>query len=133
LVCPCRHPLPRRGRGTRGQYGLVLDRWTYQLRQVARAGVGPFQVCTGSPTRPRGEHNVAEHIRVTGGSCSEVSPVPAPNTYEAPRCQETNSPYERILPMFFRWAAGQAPSVSGNVFRLDCRLLVRHVTAPNTS
>jgi hypothetical protein len=54
LVCPCRHPLPRRGRGTRGQYPLVLDRRACRLRQVARAGVGPLQVCTGSPTRHRG-------------------------------------------------------------------------------
>ena len=54
LVCPCRHPLPRRGRGTRGQYGLVLDRRACRLRPIARAGVGPLQVCMGSPTRHRG-------------------------------------------------------------------------------
>ena len=53
LVCPCRPPLPRRGRGTRGQYAVVLDRRTCRVRQVARAGVGPLQVSTGSPTRHR--------------------------------------------------------------------------------
>ena len=48
----------------------------------------------------------------------------APNTYEVPRCQETDAPSERILPIFFRCAAGQAQSASGNVFRLHGRLLV---------
>jgi hypothetical protein len=57
---------------------------------------------------------------------SPYCPLKAPpNTYEDPGCQETNLPYERISPIFFRYASGQASSVSGNVFRLHFRLLVR--------
>ena len=47
--------------------------------------------------------------------------VAAPNPYEAPSCQETNFPQKRILPIFFRYASGQARSASGNVFRLHFR------------
>jgi len=54
-----------------------------------------------------------------------ATPHPWPNPYEAPGCQETDSPGERIMPIFFRCALGQALSVPGNVFRLHCRLLVR--------
>jgi hypothetical protein len=81
LVRSCRYPLPRSGRGTRRQYAMVLDRRSCRLRQVARAGVGPPQVCTGSPTSNSGwRAQNTEHVRATGRDCSEVSHVPAPNT-----------------------------------------------------
>jgi hypothetical protein len=40
-------------------------------------------------------------------------PTPAPNTYEAPGCQETNHPYERFFLLFSAFFL--APSSLGNV------------------
>ena len=62
----------------------------------------------------------------------EANCHPAPNTYEDPRCQETDFPCEWILPIFFR-LPGQAQSASGNVFRLHFRLLVRQTEALRTA
>src|SRR5712691_7459356 len=74
---------------------------------------------------------VAEEGR-TATSCASPLLKPLPNTYEVPRCQETDAPSERILPIFFRCAAGQAQSASGNVCSVCMAVCwCTNVTAPH--
>ena len=64
------------------------------MEAAARGGGTCFSLCTLEMGR-----------RHAGGSDQRVSSLqpsgaPQPNTYEDPRCQETNSPYERIFSFF---------------------------------
>jgi hypothetical protein len=91
------------------------------VSQRARRGYG---VCRSVPEqRPL----LACAVPLCAGQVAGLGPdaprPAAPNPYEDPRCQETDSPSERLLPNFplcFRLSA----SVSGNVCRLHCRRLV---------
>ena len=67
-----------------------------------------------------------------GASRRGSPPAPVPNTYEDPRCQETNLPYERIFPFFSAGvqAERRSPLATCSVFISVGWCII--VTAPNT-
>jgi hypothetical protein len=70
------------------------------------------------------------HLRHTSDKKCNVKA--SPNTYEDPRCQETDSPSERIVPIFSAGVqAERRPPLT------TCSVFISvgwctHVTAPNT-
>jgi hypothetical protein len=109
---------------------------------------GRRQVCPAVERRPAkvaqlaerfGYHSVwcSDHVRVTRKPGSDwherylSGAEPVPNTYEDPRCQETNFPYERVLaffPAFRGWRSRQPESCSDCMSLCRCRA---SVTAPH--
>jgi hypothetical protein len=80
------------------------------IESCPRGGLGPWEVCF-----PR--------VRMEGTGCPSPrrypQSVPAPNPYEAPGCQETNDPQERIA-CFFAAGLVLAPAASRCVLCLHC-------------
>src|SRR6266566_951411 len=65
----------------------------------------------------RGWSRFSRHVKCSGswyqGASAAWLPRATPNPYEVPSCQETHLPSERMLPIFFRGAAGEArPSLA---------------------